>query len=317
MVRFAVVPAVLLLSACSALPPVPSIDIDVAVPFALAEDFADPDVLRVDGSYYAYATQGNGNNVQVAQSDDLVSWTLSETDALPAVPSWSTPGDTWAPDVSVVDGKYVMFMTTTHTASSQQCIGVAVSTTPGGPFMPAGDTPIVCDIGEGGAIDPATFVDNDGSRYLLWKTDGNCCGLDTWISIAPLTDDSLGLAGESTRLIRQDQAWEGKLVEAPSLVKREGRYVLFYSADDYNSLDYAIGYATSDSLLGPYVKTGAPLLDTDAADYAYYGPGGQDVVGDSIFFHSWNADHTYRGLNVAALQWQDDVPSVTLPRPKD
>ena len=35
------------------------------------QDFPDPDVLEVDGTYYAYATNGNARNVQVATSTDL------------------------------------------------------------------------------------------------------------------------------------------------------------------------------------------------------------------------------------------------------
>ena len=311
----AVMLCVLVLAGCSA--PAPAVDTDVLVPFALDADFADPAVLEVDGTFYAYATQGNGVNIQVATSPDLATWTLVDTDALPQVPAWSTPGDTWAPDVSFVGGQFVMFFTTTNTEPLMQCIGVATSATPTGPFEAVGTAPIVCPVDEGGAIDPATFVDDDGSRYLLFKNDGNCCGLDTWISIAPLSADSLSLAGEPARLIQQDQPWEGRLVEAPTLVKHDGNFVLLYSANDYNSLDYAIGYATSPSLLGPYSKGPGPLLGTDASDYAYYGPGGQDVVGDTIVFHSWNAEHTHRGLNVAPLHWNDGVPSVVLPRPVD
>jgi beta-xylosidase len=39
-------------------------------------DFPDPDVLVLDGVYYAYATNTRGFNIQVARSHDLVSWEL-------------------------------------------------------------------------------------------------------------------------------------------------------------------------------------------------------------------------------------------------
>lgn len=65
-------------------------------------DFPDPCVIQVDDGYYAFATTGNGVNVQVASSSDFASWELlSGIDALPGpFPSWvaSSPA-VWAPDV--------------------------------------------------------------------------------------------------------------------------------------------------------------------------------------------------------------------------
>jgi beta-xylosidase len=65
-------------------------------------NFADPCVVQTSDGYYAFATSGNGVNVQVASSSDFSTWNLmSGTDALPGpFPSWvaSSPA-IWAPDV--------------------------------------------------------------------------------------------------------------------------------------------------------------------------------------------------------------------------
>ncbi|MFD2093465.1 glycoside hydrolase family 43 protein [Blastococcus deserti] len=287
----------------------------------LDEDFPDPDVLEVDGTYYAYATNTATTNVQVATSTDLVSWDVSDADALPDLPSWVIPGKTWAPEVTeVAPGRFVMFPTTTNFRPPLQCIAVATADSPEGPFQVVGDAMLICPPDEGGAIDASTFTDDDGTRYLLWKNDGNCCGLDTWLSIAPLSPDGLTLAGPSTPLVKQDQDWEGSLVEAPTLVKRDGRYVLMYSANDYRGERYAIGYATADAVTGPYTKAEEPLFSTDAADGRYVGPGGQDVVvapdgGDRLVFHSWYGGETYRAMNALALRWDDGRPVVAPPGP--
>lgn len=174
---------------------------------------------------------------------------------------------------------------------------------------------MVCPVELGGAIDPATFMEGDGERYLLWKTDGNCCGLDTWITIQKLSPDSLKLEGTPTRLIRQDQSWEGDVIEAPTLWQRAGRYYLFYSANWYDE-HYAIGYATADALLGPYKKSPDPLLQT-RKELRLIGPGGQDVVnvGDGramLFYHSWSEQSDYRGLNVDRLNWEQGTPAVQI-----
>ncbi|GAA2721386.1 glycoside hydrolase family 43 protein [Cellulomonas aerilata] len=323
-VAAAVVATALLLGACGG-GDAPASDPDPASTSApsddspnpvVADDFPDPDVLEVDGVYYAYATEGNLRNVRVARSDDLVEWETLP-DALPDLPSWVIPGKTWAPEVAeIAAGQYVLYFTATNVEPTFQCIGTATATSPEGPFTVVGEGMLVCPPDEGGAIDAATFADADGTRYLLWKNDGNCCGLDTWIQIAPLAPDGLSLAGPPTRLVQQDQEWEGNLVEAPTLVLRDGVYTLLYSANDYGGASYAIGRATATSVLGPYTKDEEPFLTTsDAPDYV--GPGGQDVVvgpdgEDLLVFHSWYLEETYRGMNVLPLEWQDGVPGVVV-----
>jgi len=307
--------AVLALSACtsaasvSASPTGP----DPTAP-VIDEDFPDPDVVPVDDAWLAFATGMSGLNIRVATSPDLQSWTVERRDALPTLPAWASSGRTWAPDVSQrADGTWVMYLTAQHTDSGRQCIGVATSATADGTFAPAGDVPLVCPVDEGGAIDPSTFTDVDGTRYLLWKTDGNCCSLDTWIEIAPLSDDGLSLVGPPTRLVHQDQAWEGDLVEAPTLVLHDGAYVLLYSANGYGGDEYAVGAARAPALLGPYTKHDGPVLSTVASDGSLRGPGGQDVVtspdGDVLLFHAWDELYTYRALHRLALDWDDGWPA--------
>ena len=285
--------------------------------FAIDADFPDPDVVAAGHGYLAFATNSFGVNVQVASSRDLHTWTVERRDALPKLPAWASPGRTWAPDVSTIDGRAVMYFAAEHTDSGRQCIGVATASTLDGTFAAASGDPLVCPLEAGGAIDPSTFVDRDGTRYLLYKTDGNCCGMDTWIEIAPLSRDGLALAGGPHRLIRQTEAWEGNLVEAPTLLLRGGTYTLLYSANDYASASYAVGAATSASLLGPYTKQKAPVLSTAQSGGRWDGPGGQDVVvtphGDVLVFHSWDENHIYRGMNVAPLQFASDGVHVVVP----
>ncbi len=284
---------------------------------AIDADFPDPDVLLVGTTYYAYATQraDNSANVQVARSHDLKSWQLLPTDALPTLPAWAVRGRTWAPDVSRAGDRFVMYFTAHSAAPDRQCIGVATAAAPTGPFIPVGRTALVCPAAEGGAIDPASFVDRDGSRYLLWKNDGNCCGLDTWLQLQRTTADGLALTGASRRLVREDRPWEGMLVEAPTLWRHGSTYVLLYSANDYGGERYATGYATATSVVGPYTKAGSPLLSTAGFDGTVTGPGGQDVVtapdgSDRIVFHGWDATITYRGMYTARLVWNGNRPVV-------
>ena len=281
--------------------------------FAIDQDFADPDVIVHDGTAYAFATNTPGFLVRSATSTDLRDWTVSETDALTALPGWAQPGRTWAPDVAEVSpGAFVMYITAQDAASGRQCIGTATSSTPGGPFVPASDAALVCPVDAGGAIDAATFRDDDGSLHLLWKTDGNCCSLDTWIETAPLSADGLSLTAAPVKLLKQDRAWEGTLVEAPDLVKRDGVYVLFFSANDYGGDDYAIGTATGSSLTQPFTSQEKPFLTSSSTAGTFHGPGGENVVTfhgkDWLVFHSWDDSYAYRGMLVRPLTWDGATP---------
>ncbi|WP_309144485.1 glycoside hydrolase family 43 protein [Streptomyces sp. BR123] len=283
----------------------------------LDRDFPDPDVVKVGRTYHAYATNSEAAAVQHATSTDLVHWTPAGTDPLPRLGDWAEPTRSlvWAPEVFANDRGFTMHYTARDRASGKQCIGVALSSSPDGPFQPVGQGPLVCPAEQGGAIDAASFTEG-GRRYLLWKNDGNCCGIPTRIHLQPVSGDGTRTTGDPAPLIGQDLAWEGQLVEAPTLVRRDGRYVLFYSADSYADHRYKTGYAVADRLTGPYVKAPEPLISTESLGGAVRGPGGQDVVTgpdgkDRILFHGWSPDGSRRRLLYAAgLDFTDGTPRV-------
>ena len=280
-------------------------------------DFPDPDTLKVGDTYYAYATNANGANIQGASSTDLVNW-KSFGETLPALPLWAKPvaGLTWAPEVTAsADGKtFIMYFTSRDQATDKQCVGVATSDKPDGVFKAVGDKAFICQADLGGTIDASSFVDDDGSRYVLFKNDGNCCGFATRLWIQKVSADGLTLEGQPTALIENDQRWEGQVVEAPTLWKHGGKYYLFYSANNYAGMDYCIGYAVADSILGPYKKpANGPWVKTSLKGSVVIGPGGQDITVDKqgqtwLVYHSWNLTIDYRWMNIDRLDWEGDVP---------
>jgi beta-xylosidase len=287
-------------------------------------NFPDPDLLKVERVYHAYATNDGGKNVQHQTSTDLVHWTV-QPDVAPTLGAWvkttctfapggATDRCVWAPEVSAVSGGYVLYYAARDAASDKQCIGVSRSSSPNGPFVPVGTTPLICPVDQGGAIDPSTYVEN-GQRYLLWKADGNCCNLPAIIYIQPTSADGLTLTGPAVKLIQNDLPFEGRVVEAPTLIKHDGTYYLFYSANDFSGGNYKTGYATSNTLMGPYTKSLTPLMTTDRFRDKVIGPGGQDVItgpnGNTVIvFHGWDPTYTYRAMYVRGLTWTNGVPAV-------
>jgi len=236
----------------------------------MTQNFPDPSVIQVaDGTYYAYATAGNGKNAQVASSPDFNTWTWIDTDPLPftTLPSWIQSGTTavWAPDVVLLtDGTYAMTYSAQLAGSTNpvlHCVGVATSTSPKGPFNPVGDNWTVCPSTEGGAIDSSYFRDDDGTLYLVFKVDGNSMGKDTPIRVRKVDQDGHTLLTDPVELIRNGQ-YDGGVTEAPALIKANGVYFLTFSSNAYNTDLYDISYAYGNSLTAGMTKSTSPLLVT-------------------------------------------------------
>lgn len=290
---------------------------------AIASDFPDPGMLVVGDVYYAYATNAYGKHIQVASSRDLSHWTMLP-DALPALPVWAADGNwVWAPEVIQIGAEFVMYYTAHDAASGRQCIGVATSMRPEGPFRDTRTAPFVCQASLGGTIDASPFRDG-GALYLYFKSDGNCCNLTTHLWGQRLTPDGLGLIGEPVSLVTNDQPWEGAVVEAPNMLKHDGGYYLFYSGNDYAGAGYAVGYARCQSPLGSCVKaTSNPLLASPRdGSGSLVGPGGEDLFqgGDITFiaYHAWHVTDggTLSGsryMLIGRLSWRGSAPIVREP----
>jgi beta-xylosidase len=302
----------------------------------LRSDFPDAAVLLDGGVFLAYATnaQGDRANVQMARSTDLVHWELVRTgdrlhDAMPVLPPWANRGRTWAPEVIRTDAGYVLHFTAHDRKSDLQCLGAAFSSSPLGPFVSDAAEPLVCQTELGGTIDSHPFRDDDGQLYLYYKSDANNprFGKKTDIFVQKLSADGLAVTGEPVALLRNDSAWEAHVIEAPTMVRRGDRYILFFSANHFGwephqrLSPYSMGYARCSGPMGPCTDAPEnPILYSynDREAGCLSGPGHQSVfsVGQRQFvsFHAWaatkgcrRADNA-RYLYVAPLLWEGDTP---------
>jgi beta-xylosidase len=300
------------------------------------DNFPDPFVLRNGAEFIAYATN-DGLNLPMLVSRDLVNWTQvrdpanpsKRLDGMPKLASWVEEGRTWAPEVMQVGSRWLLYYTAHDRKTNHQCIGVAGASDPKGPFVDPSPQPLVCQAELGGSIDADPFRDRDGKLYLYFKSDGNAVRKRTQIWGQQLGPDGLSVVGAPVELVKDDKAWEMRVVEAPTMVRSPGGYVLFYSAGYYgwNADDrlspYAMGYAGCAGPLGPCTDApDNPILhsynDRDAGCLS--GPGHQSVFqagGRSfITFHAWAATSGCRKLEdrrylyVAPLGWKDGKPQI-------
>jgi beta-xylosidase len=277
------------------------------------QDFPDPDVVKTAAGYYAFSTSTGTTRIPFATAAAPDGPWRVAGDALGAVPAWAKPdGGFWAPDVTqLADGTYVLYFAAAQTADGEMCLGAATATKPEGPYTPAGDRPLVCEPADHGDIDPQTFVEADGTRYLLYKSDGVATGPPSAIWLQKLQADGRTLTGPRTELLRADLTAEKAIVEAPSVVKTPSRYLLFYSADTFQSTSYHTCYASAPTPAGAFVKADAQFLSTDLLGGRVDAPGGADVVDGHIFFHGWlGGRRTARGLYSLPISFPGDVPQL-------
>jgi len=213
-------------------------------------DFPDPSVMIYGGVEYAYSTNVFVFNTPWATSTNSTTWTFRSTDAFPNLPSWAVGGDTWAPSVQQnAAGQFVMWYAARDGATGTQCIGRAVSSSPGGPFVDNNGQPLICQPIVG-SIDADIFTAPNGHSYLYWKSDGDSAGQTSILWAAPL-DANLNLAGSPTVMLRADQSWQDTIIEAPDMAFVNGAYYFFYSSNAFQTAFDAMGYATCSGPLGP------------------------------------------------------------------
>lgn len=206
-----------------------------------------------NNKYYAYGTGGTtkGEGSACFSSDDLKNW-KREGQALSAADSYGKWGF-WAPEVYYIESKKKFYMF----YSVEEHICVATSDSPVGPFRQEVKQPVW----EEKSIDTSLFIDDDGTPYLYFVrfTDGNV------IWVARMTDDLMKIKTETlSQCVKAEAPWEllqAKVAEGPSVLKKNGTYYLIYSANHYQNKGYGVGYATSKSPMGPWIKYSKnPLL---------------------------------------------------------
>jgi len=246
-------------------------------------NIGDPFVLNHQGVYYVYATsffQG----FYVWTSKDLKTFEGPFKAYEKSKRSFGA-SDFWAPEVIVHDGQYIMHYSARDPKDGRLKIGVAKATSPLGPFIDVYDQQPMFDFGYA-VIDGHVFIDDDQKKYFYFARD--CSEYvyegrhESHLYVSMISDDLLSLKGDIIRVLQPSQPWEFKSGESrwnegPFLLKHDGFYYLMYSSNFYASKEYAIGYATSKSPLGPFIKAEEnPVLSY--VDQVISGPGHNSVV---------------------------------------
>lgn len=266
---------------------------------------ADPFILdNGDGTYYLYGTGGGAvDGFSTYSSTNLVDWKYEGQIFYGNRDSTWSESAFWAPECYKVDGKYYLFYSANwkYNPTNEDenfHIGVAVSDKPTGPFLDLQNEPL---FQPGYPVIDANVIQDDNGKYYLYysracykhpvesdiATWAKNKGLfdeieESWVYGIELSPDFRSVIGEPKLLLRPplkmddiNTEWESRSITSKEINRRwtegsftfkhKNKYYIMYSANYYAGENYAIGYATGDSPLGPFVKSNNnPILEKNA-----------------------------------------------------
>jgi beta-xylosidase len=210
----------------------------------------------------------------VWSSTDMVNWTNRGACISTKDFAWAS-GDACAAQCIYRNGKFYFYVSITHKQNLESkggiAIGVAVSSSPTGPFKDALGKALVINemtVDKPHAwddLDPSVFIDDDGQAYLFWgngsckyaKLKANMTELDSPIkSFTPIN-----------------------YTEAPWIYKRKGLYYLVYAANFPETIEYS----TAKNINGPWSYGG--LIEDKVPNSTTTHPGIIDYHGKTYFFY--------------------------------
>jgi GH35 family endo-1,4-beta-xylanase len=286
---------------------------------------ADPSAHLYEGKVFIYPSHDQDNpdwfnmvDYHVFSSTNLVDWTDHGVALHVKDVPWAKEY-MWAPDCAYKDGTYYFyFPAKDHDGNFR--IGVATSTSPAGPFKPE-PKPI-----EGSfSIDPAVFIDDDGSAYMYFGGLGGKKAEAKSPMVARLKPNMKEFDEEPRSVEGVDFFFEGSWMN-----KINGTYYLSYSTGDKHKKyrPSVLAYATSDSPYGPFKYRGVflkpvgvwtshhSIIDINGDWYLFYHNGGlkgggnnnRSVCIDRLYF---NPDGTIKMVEPT----KEGVPAVNLGKP--
>lgn len=229
--------------------------------------YADPTIVLENGKYYLSGTSAD-DGFYMLESDDLETWSRIDNGHGGKILQRGdgTYGEEafWAPQIFKDKGKYYL----TYSAQGKMCI--AESDSIDGLYRQTEIRPI--DDCEEMNIDTYLFRDDDDKYYMYharYEMQGEAGGNTIQVAeydfenkrFVPGTLKLCAKVSEPWELTEDGKKFVNRTLEGPTVIKLKGKYYLFYSANDYQSIDYAVGYATSDNPYGPWTKhEGNPII---------------------------------------------------------
>lgn len=266
----------------------------------------DPAVVKTPAG--GYLLVHTGENLVIKTSSDRTAW-RNAGPVFPQGAPWTLPftggsRELWAPDITFVDGQFLLYYSASTFGSRNSAIFLATSRTgESGSWTDRGLVIRSSPADDFNAIDPNLVIDG-GRRFLTFGS------FSSGLKMIDL-DAGTGLrSGTALRSIAG--RGNGGAIEAPFLVKRGSFYYLFVSFDRCcigARSTYRIMVGRSTSVTGPFTDRAGVAMTAGggtevlAGNGSFHGTGHQAVLadtdGDVLFYHFYADDDSSKlGINL-------------------
>jgi beta-xylosidase len=242
--------------------------------------YADPEAIIFGKEYWIFPTFSAPYEKQVFldafSSSNLIKWKKHERVIDTSVVTWAKKA-MWAPSIIQKDKQYFLFFAANDIQSNSEYggIGVAVSSSPGGPYKDYLGKPLIDQFHNGAQpIDQFVFRDDDGQVYMYYGGWRHC-------NLAKLNDQLNGFVPFADGTQFREITPEG-YVEGPFVFKRNGKYYFMWSEGGWTGPDYSVAYAIADHPAGPFKRIGKilqqdPAIATGAGHHSVISIPGKDT----------------------------------------
>lgn len=292
----------------------------------------DPVLVKDGNMYYLFCT---GFGISVFSSPDLQNW-KKEKPVFEKAPSWAMKqvpgykGHTWAPDVSLHNGKYYLYYAVSAFGKNTSCIGLAVNKTlnPSSPDFKWEDKGKIVQSVPGrdmwNAIDPNLVFDENNTPWLSFGSFWNGIKLvkmNANLESIAQPEEWFTIASRPRNFNTPDSSAGNAAIEAPFIFKKGNYYYLFASWDyccRAEKSNYKIVVGRSKQVTGPYFdKNSVPMsqnggsLVVEGDGKEWFGVGHNAVYTfgnkDYIIYHGYDASDKGRPkLIINELTWDKD-----------
>ena len=290
----------------------------------------DPTIIMEGGFAHVFSTSQMGQEpglIHWRTSTDLLSWTRNGA-VFTEMPTWASeavPGTRgiWAPDISYVGGEFRLYYAVSRFGKNTSAIGLAVTKTLVRSDLRFGwvDKGLVLrsdSHDDWNAIDPDLLVDESGRHWLSFGS------FWTGIKLIELDPTTGKPARDHPRMYDLARRSSPGAIEAPKMIRRNGRFYLFASVEfccrGALSTYYTV-VGRADSPTGPFTDAeGKSLSDGGGSVFLHrdldptqrwIGPGHIAILAvggaDLVAYHAYDRDAAGRPtLRIQRIGWSKD-----------
>jgi beta-xylosidase len=267
----------------------------------LYSDYSDPDVIRVNDTYYMTASSFNYiPGLPILLSKDLVNWELCNyaIDNI-SYDTYSNPAHgkgVWAPSIRFHDNKFWIFY-----GMPDEGVFMVNTEDPLGKWS----DPICVREGKG-FIDPCPFWDENGKAYIVHAYAKSRIGFKSKLGIFEISWDGKTTLSEDTFIF--DGTITQPTIEGPKVYKKFGYYYIFSPAGGVTN-----GWQTvlrSTNIYGPYEERIVMHQGSTAINGPHQGGLVDTDTGEEWFVHFQDAGYMGRITHLQPVRWENDWPII-------